>query len=170
MSDYSDDSHQMYLKNKDDDSDGNNSPKYDNPDSDSSYKKLAKAAMDELNDPNYEPYSPDSPRPDLLDDGIEEDVEILEEDDKPLEEVIDEEEVKEEVKDEEEVKDDGEELIDPDDGGMDTDFSVGLGFNYGSFNLDVDVSEGLFTNPVQHVTGYESIAPENATATLTYSW
>jgi len=55
-------------------------------------------------------------------------------------------------------------------GGMDTAFSVGLGFNYGSFNLDVDVSEGLFTNPVQHVTGYESIAPNDATATLTYSW
>ena len=55
-------------------------------------------------------------------------------------------------------------------GGMETAFSVGLGFNYGSFNLDVDVSEGLFTNPVQHVTGYESIAPNNATATLTYSW
>ena len=55
-------------------------------------------------------------------------------------------------------------------GGMDTDFSVGLGFNYGSFNLDVDVSEGLFTNPVQHVTGYESIAPNDATATLTYAW
>jgi len=55
-------------------------------------------------------------------------------------------------------------------GGMDTAFSIGLGFNYGSFNLDVDVSEGLFTNPVQHVTGYESIAPDNATATLTYVW
>ncbi|MDP6936879.1 MAG: hypothetical protein QGF36_05545, partial [Candidatus Marinimicrobia bacterium] len=55
-------------------------------------------------------------------------------------------------------------------GGMETDFSVGLGFNYGSFTLDVDVSEGLFTNPVQHVTGYESIAPNDATATLTYAW
>jgi hypothetical protein len=55
-------------------------------------------------------------------------------------------------------------------GGMETAFSVGLGFNYGSFNLDVDVSEGLFTNPVQHVTGYESISPEGATATLTYVW
>jgi len=49
-------------------------------------------------------------------------------------------------------------------------FYVGLGFNYGSFNLDVDVSEGLFTNPVQHVTGYESIATAGATATLTYVW
>ena len=55
-------------------------------------------------------------------------------------------------------------------GGMETAFSVGLGFNYGSFNLDVDVSEGLFTNPVQHVTGFESIAPTGATATLTYVW
>ena len=55
-------------------------------------------------------------------------------------------------------------------GGMETAFSVGLGFNYGSFNLDVDVSEGLFTNPVQHVTGFESIAPTGATATLTYAW
>ena len=55
-------------------------------------------------------------------------------------------------------------------GGMATAFSVGLGFNYGSFNLDVDVSEGLFTNPVQHVTGYESISPTDATATLTYVW
>jgi len=55
-------------------------------------------------------------------------------------------------------------------GGVDPSFSVGLGFNYGSFNLDVDVSEGLFTNPVQHVVGYESIAPAGATATLTYTW
>ena len=55
-------------------------------------------------------------------------------------------------------------------GGMETAFSVGLGFNYGSFNLDVDVSEGLFTNPGQHVTGYESISPTDATATLTYVW
>jgi len=55
-------------------------------------------------------------------------------------------------------------------GGVATNFSVGLGFNYGSFNLDVDVKEGLFTNPVQHVTGYESIAPVGATATLTYVW
>ena len=71
-----------------------------------------------------------------LDDGIEEnDVEIIEEDDKPLEEVIDEEEVIEEVKEEEvikevveeapleEVKQDSiKELIDPiEDGGEDKD-------------------------------------------------
>jgi hypothetical protein len=55
-------------------------------------------------------------------------------------------------------------------GGMDTDFSVGLGFNYGSFNLDIDVSENLFTNPVQHVTGYAPLSGDDATATLTYVW
>tara|TARA_Y100001970_G_C14214021_1_gene848588 strand:+ start:1439 stop:2518 length:1080 start_codon:yes stop_codon:yes gene_type:complete len=51
-----------------------------------------------------------------------------------------------------------------------TNWSVGLGFNYGSFNLDLDVEEDLFTNPVQHVTGYEPISGDNATATLTYTW
>ena len=56
-------------------------------------------------------------------------------------------------------------------GGMDTDFSVGLGFNYGSFNLDVDVSEGLFTNPAQYVTGFAPLTDDvNARATLTYAW
>jgi len=55
-------------------------------------------------------------------------------------------------------------------GGTDTAFSMGLGFNYGSFDLDVDVNEGLFTNPVQYTFGFESIAPAGATATLTYSW
>jgi hypothetical protein len=49
-------------------------------------------------------------------------------------------------------------------------FGFGLGFNYGSFNLDIDATEGLFTNPVQHVTGYESLAGDNATATITYTW
>lgn len=55
-------------------------------------------------------------------------------------------------------------------GGMDTDISVGLGFNYGSFNLDIDVSEDLFTNPVQHVTGYAPLSDPGTTATLTYVW
>ncbi len=56
-------------------------------------------------------------------------------------------------------------------GGMDTSFNVGLGFNYGSFNLDMGVNENLFVNPVQHVVGFESIAPSaTATATLTYVW
>ena len=55
-------------------------------------------------------------------------------------------------------------------GGMDTGFSVGIGFNYGSFNLDMSVSENLFTNPVAHITGFEDLNDENATATLTYVW
>jgi len=55
-------------------------------------------------------------------------------------------------------------------GGMGTDLMVGLGFNYGSFNLDIDVNEDLFTNPVQHVTGYAPLSAAGATATLTYVW
>ena len=55
-------------------------------------------------------------------------------------------------------------------GGMGTDLSVGLGFNYGSFNLDIDVSDDIFTNPVQHVTGYVPLTEEGTTATLTYVW
>ena len=61
-----------------------------------------------------------------------------------------------------------------------TEWSVGLGFNYGSFNLDLDVAEDLFSNPVQHVTGYKPInkysVDENGDkvytsyATLTYNW
>ena len=55
-------------------------------------------------------------------------------------------------------------------GGMDTSFNVGLGFNYGSFNLDMSVNENLFTNPVAHVTGFEDLNADDATATLTYAW
>jgi len=55
-------------------------------------------------------------------------------------------------------------------GGATTSFNVGLGFNYGSFNLDMGVNENLFTNPVQHVTGYQPINDDTATATLTYVW
>jgi hypothetical protein len=55
-------------------------------------------------------------------------------------------------------------------GGTETSFSVGLGFNYGSFNL-VDVSEGLFTNPAQYVTGFAPLSEDDsARATLTYAW
>ena len=55
-------------------------------------------------------------------------------------------------------------------GGMDTDFNVGLGFNYGNFNLDMSVRENLFTNPVAIMTGYENLNDNSATATLTYVW
>jgi len=55
-------------------------------------------------------------------------------------------------------------------GGLGNDFSVGIGFNYGNFNLDMSVSEDLFTNPVAHMTGFKDLNPESATATLTYVW
>ena len=46
--------------------------------------------------------------------------------------------------------------------------SFGLGFNYGSFVLDMSVGSDIFTNPVQKVTGFESL---NASAfNLTYMW
>jgi hypothetical protein len=51
-----------------------------------------------------------------------------------------------------------------------TSWSFGLGFNYGSFNLDLDVTESLYTNPVQHMVGYAGLGEANATATMTYTW
>jgi len=49
-------------------------------------------------------------------------------------------------------------------------FVVGLGFNYGSFNLDMNVGgyDNLFNNPVQYVTGRnESLG---ANWTISYNW
>ena len=51
--------------------------------------------------------------------------------------------------------------------------SFGLGFNYGSFVLDMNVGTDIFTNPVQKVTGFEALnADENVVSTfnLTYMW
>tara|TARA_B100001996_G_C18666757_1_gene595170 strand:- start:318 stop:1358 length:1041 start_codon:yes stop_codon:yes gene_type:complete len=54
--------------------------------------------------------------------------------------------------------------------------AFGLGFNYGAFNLDLYVTEALFTNPVQHIIGFENLEPDSApnggavSATVTYSW
>ena len=47
-------------------------------------------------------------------------------------------------------------------------YSFGLGFNYGSFQLDVDVTEDLYTNPWQKIVGFDSLG--STTATLTYTW
>ena len=55
-------------------------------------------------------------------------------------------------------------------GGAGTSFAFGLGFNYGSFNLDIDVTEGLFANPVNYITGNNLISPLGSTATMTYTW
>jgi len=46
--------------------------------------------------------------------------------------------------------------------------TFGLGFNYGSFNLDVDVGSSLFTNPVQTITGYSALGATGFN--LTYNW
>ena len=47
---------------------------------------------------------------------------------------------------------------------------VGLGFNYGSFNLDMNVSDykSLVTNPVHYVTGRNTSLGANWT--ITYNW
>ncbi|MAJ45159.1 MAG: hypothetical protein CMF96_10515 [Candidatus Marinimicrobia bacterium] len=46
--------------------------------------------------------------------------------------------------------------------------NFGLGFNYGSFVLDMSVGSDIFTNPVQKVTGFDSL---NASSfNLTYMW
>ena len=60
--------------------------------------------------------------------------------------------------------------------GEDLKKAFGLGFNYGAFNLDLYVSEGLFTNPVQHIVGFEDLEPgsgpnsSSVIATVTYTW
>ena len=53
-------------------------------------------------------------------------------------------------------------------GGTPLAYSFGLGFNYGSFNLDVDVTEDLYTNPWQKIVGFDGLG--STTATLTYVW
>ena len=47
---------------------------------------------------------------------------------------------------------------------------VGLGFNYGSFNLDMNVGgyEALFTNPGQYITGRNDELGANWT--ISYNW
>ena len=47
---------------------------------------------------------------------------------------------------------------------------VGLGFNYGSFNLDMTVGDhgSLFNNPVNYVTGRNTELGANWT--ISYNW
>jgi hypothetical protein len=52
-----------------------------------------------------------------------------------------------------------------------TSFAYGVAFNYGNFSLDMTVTEDLFVNPVQYVTGYADLQEGNTgRATLTYAW
>jgi len=46
--------------------------------------------------------------------------------------------------------------------------TFGLGFNYGSFNLDMDVGTDLFTNPVGKMTGFSPVGTGNFN--ITYTW
>ncbi len=46
--------------------------------------------------------------------------------------------------------------------------NFGLGFNYGSFNLDMNVGTDLFTNPVGKITGYDPLGAGEFN--ITYSW
>lgn len=49
--------------------------------------------------------------------------------------------------------------------------TFGLGFNYGSFNLDLNLGTdtSLFTNPVSKITGFSELS-ETATFNITYLW
>jgi len=53
-----------------------------------------------------------------------------------------------------------------------SDFSAlfGLGFNYGGFKLDMDLNPGFFTNPVNHITGFNIMEPLGTMATISYNW
>jgi len=55
-----------------------------------------------------------------------------------------------------------------DDGG----FTIGLGFNYGSFNLDMALANGMmFNDPVKYMTGRNADdAPLGAGWTISYAW
>jgi hypothetical protein len=48
--------------------------------------------------------------------------------------------------------------------------SLGLGFNYGSFNLDMSISEGIFNDPVKYMTGRNLMTPLGANWTISYAW
>ena len=48
--------------------------------------------------------------------------------------------------------------------------SLGLGFNYGSFNLDMSISEGIFNDPVKYMTGRNFDTPLGANWTISYAW
>ncbi|MBT5077938.1 MAG: hypothetical protein HOM61_03390 [Candidatus Marinimicrobia bacterium] len=48
--------------------------------------------------------------------------------------------------------------------------SLGLGFNYGSFNLDMSITEGIFNDPVKYMTGRNQMTPLGANWTISYAW
>jgi hypothetical protein len=57
-------------------------------------------------------------------------------------------------------------------GGVDGEaFTIGLGFNYGSFNLDMALANGdMFNDPVKYMTGRNIDTPLGAGWTISYAW
>jgi len=52
----------------------------------------------------------------------------------------------------------------------DFDWNFGLGFDYGSFQLDMVINEDIFNNPMHYVTGRNESDLTNSGATLTYNF
>jgi len=51
-------------------------------------------------------------------------------------------------------------------------FTIGLGFNYGSFNLDMALTDGdkMFNDPVRYMTGRNDDNPLGSAWTISYAW
>ena len=54
--------------------------------------------------------------------------------------------------------------------GGDDALSLGLGFNYGSFNLDMGITTAVFTDPVKYLTGNNQDAALGTGFDITYTW
>ena len=55
-------------------------------------------------------------------------------------------------------------------GTSETRYSVGLGFEYEGFQLDIDLNKQFFINPVQFLTGFNQNGDLATRATITYRW
>ena len=55
-------------------------------------------------------------------------------------------------------------------GSSETRYSVGLGFEYEGFQLDIDLNKQFFVNPVQFLTGFNQNGDLATRATITYTW
>jgi hypothetical protein len=51
-----------------------------------------------------------------------------------------------------------------------TSYGFGLGFNWGSANLDMSIGEDLFTDPVSYITGRNASGLANGEVTLSYTF
>jgi len=55
-------------------------------------------------------------------------------------------------------------------GTTETNYSVGLGLEYDSFKLDLDLNPDFLTNPVHYITGNNDGSPLSTKATITYTF